>query len=374
MKTARPRLPIPPLLASAALFLLAAASGCRASELLAGASSAGITPDRPVALQGQMNTRISTGVRSPVTATALALESTQNGQVLDQALLVSCDLVGIDRAVLDRVRALLKDRLPGFDGRKLVLSATHTHTAPVYEEGRYLIPKGGVMQPSEYAEFLSGRIAEAAAKAWDARKPARAGWGLGHAVVAQNRRATYADGRSVMYGATDKADFRGIEGPEDQGVEVLFVWDDGGRLIATAVNVACPSQEVEGESVIDADFWHEVRESLKARHGAGLAVLGWTGAAGDQSSHLMYRKAAEERMRRLRKLTRLEELAGRIVAAWEEAYGGARQEQNAGVALVHRVETVALPERLVTDGEAAGARKEVESHSPYPERRWTTAW
>ena len=53
---------------------------------------------------------------------------------------------------------------------------------------------------------------------------------------------------------------------------------------------------------------------------------------------------------------------------------GARQEQNAGVALVHRVETVALPERRVTDGEAAGARKEVESHSPYPERRWTTAW
>ena len=67
-------------------------------------------------------------------------------------------------------------------------------------------------------------------------------------MVAQNRRAVYADGRAVMYGATDKADFRGIEGPEDQGVEVLFFWDGGGKLIATAVNVACPSQEVEGES------------------------------------------------------------------------------------------------------------------------------
>ena len=57
----------------------------------------------------------------------------------------------------------------------------------------------------------------------------------------------------------------------------------------------------------------------------------------------MYRKAAEERMRRLRKLTRLEELARRVVAAWEEAYEGARQEQHADVALIHRVETVELP-------------------------------
>ena len=307
-------------------------------------------------------------------ATALALESREGEKPLDQVVLVACDLVAIDRPVLERTRALLEGRLPGFDGRKLVVSATHTHTAPVYEDGKYTIPRDGVMQPPEYAEFLSGRIAEAAAKAWDARRPARAGWGLGHAVVAQNRRATYADGRAVMYGATDKPDFRGIEGPEDQGVEVLFLWDAGGRLIATAVNVACPAQEVEGESTIDADFWHEVRESLRAKHGKDLAVLGWTGAAGDQSPHLMFRKAAEERMRRLRRLSRLEELARRVVAAWEEAHEGARQEQNAGIALIHRVEAVELPERLVRDDEAAEARKEVEQHSPYPERRRTVTW
>jgi hypothetical protein len=155
---------------------------------------------------------------------------------------------------------------------------------------------------------------------------------------------------------------------------VLFFWGGGGKLIATAVNVACPSQEVEGESTIDADFWHEVRQALKARHGADLQVLGWTGAAGDQSPHLMYRKAAEERMRRLRKLNRLEELARRVIAAWEEAYEGARQEQHDDVALIHRVEAVDLPLRVVTGEEAAGARKEVETHTPYPERRWTVAW
>jgi hypothetical protein len=362
------------ILAAAASCVLATLGECRASELSVGASTVSITPDRPVALSGQMHTRISKGVRSPVTATALALESRDGAKTLDQAILVSCDLVAIDRAVIGRVRQRLEGRLPDFEVRKLVIGATHTHTAPVLEEGKYLIPKDGVMQPAEYSEFLADRIAEAAAKAWEARKPGRVGWGLGHAAIAQNRRAVYADGRAVMYGATNQADFRGIEGPEDHGVEVLFFWDGGGRQIATAVNVACPSQEVEGDTSVDADFWHEVRESLKAKHGNGLSVLGWTGAAGDQSPHLMYRKQAEERMRKLRDVTRLEELARRIVAAWEEAHEGARREQNADVALVHRVETIDLPVRPVTEEEVARTRAEIATLSKDPRNHRMTDW
>jgi hypothetical protein len=59
-------------------------------------------------------------------------------------------------------------------------------------------------------------------------------------VVAQNRRSVYADGRAQMYGPTDRPNFRGIEGSEDQGVEVLLFWDRAGKLLATAINVACP--------------------------------------------------------------------------------------------------------------------------------------
>ena len=239
----------------------------------------------------------------------------------------SVDLGSITHAmhqeVVDRLRAKYGDL---YSEANVILSATHTHTAPVTEEGRYPIPEEGVMQPREYVAFLTERLADLAAKAWEARKPGSVGWGLGHAVVAQNRRAVYADGRATMYGRTDDPKFRGLEGHEDDGVEVLFFWDRDRRLLATAVNVACPSQEVEGLSVVSADFWHEVRESLKAKHGDGLAVLGWTGAAGDQSPHLMYRKPAEERMRKLRDVTRLEELARRVVAAWEEAHQGAVME------------------------------------------------
>jgi hypothetical protein len=306
--------------------------------------------------------------------TALALESRDGDKVLDQAVLISCDLVAIDGAIIGKVRQRVKERIPGLDCQKLVLSATHTHTAPVMNEGEYEISRVGVMQPSEYAEFLTARVAEAAVKAWESRRPGRVGWGLGHAVVAQNRRSVYADGRAQMYGATDRPDFRGIEGSEDQGVEVLFFWNREGKLIATSVNVACPSQEVEGGSAVNADFWHGVREMLRSRRGNDLLVLGWTGAAGDQSPHLMYRKRAEERMRELRGLTRLQELSRRIVAAWDEAYEGARKDQHSDAVLAHKVSTIELPRRVVSEAEGAEARSKVESLSKDPRNRRLVVW
>lgn len=352
------------------IFPLTSAS---AGALYAGAASVSITPDRPVALDGQMMTRISKDVLTPVTANALALETRDGDTVVEQAVFVSCDLPfiveGVTRASRDRVR----QRVPDFDTAKLILSATHTHTAPVTETGTYEIP-GNVMQPAEYVEFLADRIADAVAQAWTARKPASAGWGLGHAVLANNRRSVYVDGSAQMYGATNAPNFRGFEGGEDHGVDVLFFWGADDRLVATAVNVACPAQEVEGLWMIDADFWHPVREALRAKHGSDLVVLGWTGASGDQSPHLMYNKRAEERMRELRKLSRLEELSRRIVAGWEEAYDGARQERLNDVTFSHHVETIELPLRAVTDEEYAAAKAKVEEYSNDASKRRIMVW
>jgi hypothetical protein len=189
-----------------------------------------------------------------------------------------------------------------------------------------------------------------------------------------NRRSVYSDGRAQMYGSTSKSNFRGIEGYEDHGVEVLCFWDKDDKLFATAINVACPSQEVESGSAVNADFWHQVRESLREKHGKDLLVLGWTGAAGDQSPHLMYRKAADERMRKLRGLTRLKELSRRIVAAWEEAYEGASKEKHADAPLVHTVQTIELPERMVTREESFALQAKVLDLSSDPEKKRRMLW
>ena len=345
-----------------------------AGELHVGGATVSITPDQPVALSGQMHTRIAKEVESPVTATALALESRDGDKVLDQAIMVSCDLVAIREGILEKVRERLKERLPDFDVNKLFLSATHTHTAPVMREGAYKLPDEGIIQPKEYVEFLADQVAQASVKAWQSRKPGSVGWGLGYAVVALNRRSVYANGTAQMYGATNRANFRVIEGYEDHGVEVLCFWDANDKLFATAINVACPSQEVEGRSAVNADFWHQVRELLHEKHGKDLLVLGWTGAAGDQSPHLMHRKAAEERMRKLRGLDRLEDIARRVVAAWEEAYAGAKQERHRDVPLVHKVQTIELPERIVTEKEATEIKAKVAELSKDPRNQRRVLW
>ncbi len=91
----------------------------RTGKLAIGWGSADLTPPQPVALCGQFNRRISTRVNDPLTVTALALETRDDRGVLDQALLVSADVVCIRRVDLQRVRALVKPRVPDLDPAKI---------------------------------------------------------------------------------------------------------------------------------------------------------------------------------------------------------------------------------------------------------------
>ena len=342
-----------------------------AGELLVGVASADITPSEPVALEGQFELRISQKAETPISANVIALESRQGERSLDAAVMVSCDLALISDTLLDKVHQAVQKRLPDLDMKKLFFNATHTHTAPLTRHGLYDVPQTGVMQVDVYCAFAADRIAEAIEKAWKERKPGSFTWGLGHAAVAINRRATYADGHAEMYGRTDRPDFRGLEGYEDHDVGSLFFWNDAGKLIAIAVNVSCPAQEVEHGPNMNADFWYPVRESLQKRYGSDVCVLGWAGAAGDMSSHLMVgrgpirlRNIAEERMRDLRKLTRLEELARRIVAAVDETFDAVKNDRHTDVPLIHKVETLQLPMRLVTEAEYAEVKAAIAAEKP----------
>lgn len=356
------------------LIVISPASLCFSSELWIGKSSVSITPELPVALSGQMHTRIAKEIESEVIASAVAIDSRDGDKSVDQAIMISCDLVAIRKGILEMVRERVEKRLPEFDVKKIFVNATHTHTAPVMIPGKYKIPEEGVNQPEDYRHFLADRIADIAEKAWESREPGAAGWGLGHAVVAQNRRTVYANGVAQMYGSTERNDFRELEGYEDHGVEVLFFWNRDKKLIATAINIACPSQEVESISKVSADFWHPVRGKLKEMHGEDLVVLTWAGASGDQSPHLMYRKAAEERMRKLRGLSRLDEVARRVVDGWSETYEGAVQEIKTDLVFSHEVKDIKLPLRIVTKEEFKNAETKYNELSGNVKTLWKALW
>jgi hypothetical protein len=331
-------------------------------ELAIGAATADITPTGPVAVMGQWELRISTTVETPLTANVLVLESRQSDKSLDTAVMVSCDLCLLPGRVLEAVRAEVHKRLPDLDTKKIFLNATHSHTTPALNSNvcLYAIPTEGVLQVDDYQALLVRQIVGAIVRAWESRVPGSVTWGLGHAVVACGRRAVYADGSAVMYGPTNVPEFRGVEGYEDHDVGTLFFWNEAGKLVCIVVNVSCPAQEVESRTAVNADYWHPVRESLRERYGPEVCIVGWIGAAGNQSPHLRYRQAADDRMTQLRGLTRLQEIARRIDNAVDETYEAVKNDRHADAPLIHKVETIHLPMRFVTEAEYIEAKAAYE--------------
>jgi hypothetical protein len=317
-------------------------------RLHVGWSAVDITPQKPVALVGQLHKRISQGGRDLLTATALAVETRGAEGPAQQAILISCDVLFIQKSSMEGVRAILKTTLPDFDADKLILNATHTHTGPGFADEDfgtlYDVSKDeGVMKASEYGEFFVLRLAQAAVEAWQRRKPAGMSWALGHAVVGTNRRARYFDGSAIMYGDTTRADFGGVEGCEDHGVEMLFFWDKSDKLTGAVINIACTSQETEHLTEVSADFWHDVRIELHKRIAGDFHVLPQCAAAGDQSPHRLYRSKAEEAMIRQRGLSNRQEIARRIADAVEEVLPLARRSIRSSMVFKHAVARVNLP-------------------------------
>jgi len=336
-------------------------STMNAATLNVGTAKSDMTPTKQVPLQGQFNLRLSQGVETPLTAHAVALESVEGDKQLDAVIFVSVDLVLIHDDLLDAVRKKVITKDAAIDVNKLVISATHTHTAPTLALDVPKLPVADeIMDYPEAIDFTADRIADAVTCAWDNRRPGKIAFGLDFAVVGWNRRAVYADGRAVMYGNTNQADFRGIEGMEEHDVGSIFFLDENDKMLAVAINVACPSQVVEGRSTINADFWHGVRETLSKRFGEELVVLGWCGASGDISPRPIHRKAAVARMNSLRELDEIPEITRKIDRAVADTWDAVRKTAIADVPLAHRVETLQLPMRKVTEQEYAHAKAECD--------------
>ncbi|MBR91071.1 MAG: hypothetical protein CMO66_07400 [Verrucomicrobiales bacterium] len=353
-------------------------------QIHAGWAITSITPKQPVALAGQFYKRISQKVESPCMATVLALETRTGDQSLEQAIMVSCDLVFVADSLQPRLRKMLAGRLPGFDLKKLFLNATHTHSGPVtHAMDWYTVNDAGVMKPASYVDFMLQKIAAAIEQAWKNRAPGGVGWGLGHAVVGSNRRMVYRSpqgqppfggGTAAMYGRNNIPAFLSMEGSEDTGIEMLFFWNDKNELTGCVLNIACPSQVRESARYVSSDFWGKVRKEMAKRHGASVFVLPWCGAAGDQSPHVQYRKGVEARMRKLRgDLAADVVIAQRIMNAVDTALLAVKKDIRNEVPFGHHVETLQLPKRMVTRPEKEWAQARVESLLAKPEGKRTSS-
>lgn len=336
-------------------------------KILIGWASRDVTPNKKVSLLGQFHVRISEKVNDPLTVTALALAG-EDG--LEQAVMVSLDAAWVSDAVMKQCRMNLMKELPDFNPEKLLINATHTHTAPMSLCNVFPLPDppglgDDVMTVGEYDAFLSDKICEAVIEAWNSRKPGAVSWGRGYAVIGFNRRVSYFDGTTAMYGQTNKPEFSHLEGHDDHGVDLLFTYDAAHNLTGMIVNVPCPSQCTEGAWFVSADYWHETREEIRKRHGQELFILPQCSAAGDQAPRPMINRAADARMLKLKGYgdeydpARRQDIADKIAAVVDEVLPLAAKDIRNQMELGHVVSVIDLPLRQVTDADLEHAKSQV---------------
>jgi hypothetical protein len=345
------------------------------NEFTIGWAQQSILPGRPVAIAGQYETRISGEVHDPLTVTALAIESQDAGKTVDQLVWVSCDMVGIRRQNVENVRRLVAEAIPQLDVQRIVVSATHTHTAPVLTDTAeadlhpydfmgswaYRIPESeaDVMHPQQFAAHMENQIAQAVVQAWKSRRTGQFSFALSHASVARNRCAVYFDGTTRMYGDTSDPLFSHTEGTSDDSVDVMFFWE-ADKLTGLAVTLYCPSQSVEGERYLSADFWDDTRKLLRAKYSDDLFILPLTGASGDQSPHVQVGRPAETNMLQHQQLVYRQEIARRIARAVDDVMDVARATRTQYPRFSHQVALVDLPVWQVPESRFLESRANVQ--------------
>ena len=358
------------------------------SQIKIGWASRDVSTTAPINIPGQFHMRISKGILDPVTANALVID---NGE--DQAIFLSCDLVVIRSGLLDLVREKTAALNPEIPVMKILMNATHTHEGPShYIDKVHPFDYGmEVASSDDYREFLAASCAEAINEAWEGRAAGSYAYGYGYAVVAHSRRVCYFDdvskrpgavinsthgvnGTSVMYGNTNDDNFSHYEAGADHFVNLLYTFDAEGKLTGAIVNVPCPSQNSEHEWYLSADYWHNVREAIRAKHG-NIYILAQCAAAGDLSPRILHYKQAQDRRFRLKygeldtkatgktEMCARMDIAERIAAAFDEVLEWAQKDKRTEAKITHIVETVDLSKRLISDAEyeysVAGYAEEV---------------
>ena len=344
-----------------------------------------ITPDVPVLMEGQMYQRYSRYIHDPLTATVLVLD---NGTV--QAILVSMDMTEVPLHAMEPIRTALK-AYPEIPYDAISFNVTHSHNSTSFYNdfmrvenemvyNKEILPNtkfpSNMLFGEEGQRFFSERISALIVEAWEKRKPGGVSCAHEYAAVAFSRRPQFVceDGiKSVMYGDCSEDNFVRFEGGTDASAEFLYTWDEEGQVTGVVCNIPCPSQVYELHSFISADYWAPSRNAIREKLGRNVYVLPVCGAAGDLAPvdlvHIS--KCNKEALREWGGQTKevfrnfdmtllCQNIGERISEAALRGYRLAKNYIDYAPEFCHRVMSMSLPIRRVTEDEYLDARKQVE--------------
>jgi len=240
-----------------------------------GLASVVITPPKPVPLDGYADRQGSfQRVEQDIHAKAFALEDAEGGR----ALLVTCELVGLNYATVETICGRIIER-SGLPREAIVINFSHTHTGPaatlkMASRGRFTEAEAeGIVA---YGHWLADRIVEAAMAALEQRKPAALSYGSGQVEFPVNRRQHTKDG--VVLGFDPK-------GPTDRSVPVLAVTAPDGERLGVVFGAACHNTCLGAkDNFICGDYAGYAQELLEKTMGGAPAMF-VQGCGGDSSPY-----------------------------------------------------------------------------------------
>lgn len=249
-----------------------------AGALQVGVAEVDITPPVGFPMAGYYHERLAEGTIDPLKAKAIVFRGPTT-----QAALVVCDLIGIATDLSKAVRQRASEKT-GIPVSNIVISATHSHTAPDYMKELYL-KLGSEQQISlraEYIEKLINGSVESIVKAQAAAKPAvlQSGSVGQQTPVSFNRRFVMRDGTVRTWMNFDNPEVVRSAGPIDPDIALLTIRNESGAPLGVLSNFALHLDTVGGMKW-SADYPFFIEQTLRQGTKSELVSIFGTGCCGD---------------------------------------------------------------------------------------------
>lgn len=257
------------------------------STLHVGFARIDVTPPLGLPLAGYgQRVGFADGVEDPLTVRAVAFRDPRDGAA---AVLVSADLVAYAPGTIERFRELVRrDAAIGLDPDAVIVTVTHTHSAPAYHDMFRTYQQNLPGEPEAsvaWGEDLPRRMHEAVSHALGGARPAKLRVASVDVDLAVHRRLIDPFGEVRLAPHP--------EGLHDPQVVVLRA-DDAvtGERIGTLVNYAChPVVLCEDNLRYSGDYVATLLEAIEAAGGDAIFFNGASGNVnpGRRGSHAVKR-------------------------------------------------------------------------------------
>lgn len=235
-------------------------------------------------MSGYFSERLSTGTSNPLHAKAVVFK-----QGNEKSAMVFCDIIGLSLGVTAQARRAASEKT-GIPAENIIISATHTHTGPLYWgalrdhfHNKAIAASGS--DPYENVDYpgqLCRKIVEVICIADGNLKPVRLRAGKAEQQgLSFNRRFHMKDGSVRFNPGVGNPDIVKCAGPIDPDVGMVFIDDaQKAKPLGAIVNFAL-HLDTTGGTQYAADYPFYIEQTLRKACGDDFALFFGTGTCGD---------------------------------------------------------------------------------------------